>query len=186
MTTGKPIFWGDVETTGLWPDEEHLLLEFAYIITDAELNPLSDGQYLIRQNATQARVLMNDFVRRMHEKSGIIETLGTGREVWAVEAEIIADIREVCGDVQPTFGGNSINLDRNFLHAFMPELNDQVLSYRNIDVSSLKELARRWAPDIADAATELKTGAHRALDDIRESIAELRFYRDRRFIGGGQ
>ncbi|MHA3723822.1 oligoribonuclease [Leucobacter sp. HY1910] len=184
MNTPAPLCWLDTETTGLHPDEGHLLLEVAYAITDADLNILSERSYVIRQDPFQASRLMPEVVRDMHERNHLLHEVWSGRGLAQVEQEIIADIRAHAADVSLPVAGNSLTLDRAFLHRFMPTLNDEVLSYRNVDVSSIFELAQRWAPDIAVASLAEKSGSHRALADVHASISQLRVLRDLGFIGG--
>ncbi|WP_233613276.1 exonuclease domain-containing protein [Leucobacter edaphi] len=111
--------------------------------------------------------------------------LGTGHEMAPAEAEIIQHVRQVCGDERPAFAGNSINPVPNCPHEPMPSLNDEVLGYRNIDVSSITELASRWSPDLAQEVALRKSGTHRVMGDILESIAELRLSREPGFVGAG-
>lgn len=157
------------------------LVEIAVLVTDSELNVIGDGIDLVI-HATQGQLDgMNDFVREMHTSSGLITEIPNGISIQEAEKEIMAYL-ESAGTVagKSPLAGNSVSVDRNFIARDMPLLNEY-LHYRTIDVSSIKELTRRWYPKVYFAAPA-KTGNHRALGDIQDSIAELAYYRSSVFI----
>ncbi|MDQ1392566.1 MAG: oligoribonuclease [Acidimicrobiaceae bacterium] len=170
------LAWMDLEMTGLDPSHD-TIVEIATLITDDDLNVLAEGPDLVITADPGALAAMADVVRKMHTKSGLlaaIEASSTtveeaGRATLEFLRQHIAHPRSV------PLCGNSIGTDRRFLAIFLPEI-DNYLHYRSVDVSTLKELARRWYPD-AYAAAPKKAGGHRAMDDIRESVAELAYYR---------
>lgn len=156
--------------------ERDALVEISCVVTDAELRPLSPGIDIVIRPPQEALDQMNGFVREMHTKSGLILEFDGGTTLEDAQAQVIAHIREVVPEgVKPPLGGNSVGTDKTFLTRDMPELIE-LLSYRVIDVSSLKELAKRWYP-LVSRCTPNKTGGHRALGDIYDSIDELRYYR---------
>ncbi|MFM7224262.1 MAG: oligoribonuclease [Actinomycetota bacterium] len=177
MATAEPLVWIDLEMTGL-DVERHVIVEIACIVTDAALAPLDDGIDLVVHADAAALAEMDDVVRRMHARSGLTPAIEASTATVAeAEAAVLAYVR---GHV-PAAGvaplcGNSIGVDRRFLDRHMREL-DRYLHYRSIDVSSLKELCRRWHPSVYKGRPG-KSDRHRALDDIRESINELAYYRD--------
>jgi len=153
------------------------LVEVAALVTDFELNVLGEGVDLIIKPPAQALEQMIDFVRAMHETSGLLDELEHGVTLAEAEEQVMAYLREHCTyDARPPLAGNSVATDRGFLARDMHDL-DAFLHYRIVDVSSVKELARHWYPRAYYAAPE-KRGNHRALADIQESIEELRYYRD--------
>jgi oligoribonuclease len=170
----------DLEMTGLEP-RRHVIVEIATIITDDELNIIAEGPDLVVHASPEELAQMGDFVTEMHTKSGLLPAI-TASSVSVRDAEVatldfmkshIKDPRSV------PLCGNSIGTDRRFLEEYMPEL-EAFFHYRNVDVSTIKELARRWHPEVLDAKAE-KATSHRALDDIRESIDELVHYRSTLF-----
>lgn len=166
--------------TGLNPEVDELV-EVAVIVTDFALTPLDPGIDLIIKPNQAALDQMDDFVRTMHTTSGLIEEIPSGLEIGTAEQRILEYIdRFVPADKQAPLAGNTIGTDRMFLNRYMPTLDGR-LHYRNVDVSSIKELARRWFPRIYFNAPE-KHGGHRALADIRESIRELDYYRRVAFV----
>ena len=170
------IVWIDCEMTGL-DLERDALIEVAALVTDFELNQLGDGVDLVIRPPDAALAKMDDFVRRMHTSSGLIEELADGVELAEAEAAVLGYVREWVPEPRKApLGGNTVGTDRAFLARDMAGLESH-LHYRVIDVSSIKELARRWFPR-AYFAAPAKNGGHRALADIRESIAELRYYRE--------
>ena len=175
------LAWIDLEMTGL-EVEKHVIVEIACIVTDGALEPLDAGIDIVIHADDDALGRMDDFVRNMHTKSGLLEEIE--KSDVAVETAQARVLEYVKGHVsQPgtvPLCGNSIGVDRRFLDAYMREL-DTYLHYRSVDVSSLKELCRRWYPAIYRKRPG-KAEHHRALDDIRESIAELRYYREQLFI----
>lgn len=178
------IVWIDCEMTGLSLKDD-ALIEVAILVTDGQLNVLDDkGIDLVIKTDQEKLDSMNDFVHDMHVKSGLLEDLKTAtltmQEAEQQALEYIKKFVPAAGKAQ--LGGNSVGNDRNFLARDMPEL-EGYLHYRNIDVSTIKELAKRWFPK-AYYASPAKNGNHRALADIQESIEELRYYRDAVFVEG--
>jgi oligoribonuclease len=171
------LVWIDLEMTGLDVDTD-VIVEIACIVTDSSLAPLDDGIELIVHADPEALARMGDFVREMHTKSGLLPEIERSPiEVGAAEQATLEYVkRHVPKPSVAPLCGNSIGTDRRFLARYMAELDDY-LHYRSIDVSSLKELCRRWYPALYRKRPG-KAEHHRALDDIRESIEELRFYRD--------
>ena len=174
------IVWIDCEMTGL-SLERDALIEVAALVTDFELNQLGDGVDLVVRPPAEALEQMDDFVRGMHTTSGLLDELERGVTLEEAQAQVLAYVRTwVPESRKAPLGGNTVGTDRNFLARDMPEL-EQHLHYRIIDVSSVKELARRWYPRAYFNAPR-KNGGHRALADIRESIEELRYYRAAVFV----
>ena len=174
------LVWIDCEMTGLDLGND-ALIEVAALVTDFDLNVLGDGVDIVIAPPPGAVDQMIDFVREMHTSSGLLEELPHGRTMRAAEDAVLAYVKQHCADgSRPPLAGNTVATDRAFLARDMPEL-EAFLHYRNVDVSSIKELAKRWYPRAYYNAPE-KSGNHRALADIRESIEELRFYRDAIFV----
>jgi oligoribonuclease len=175
------LVWLDLEMTGL-DVERHTIVEIALIVTDAQLEPVDDGLDVVIHQDADALAGMDDFVRKMHTKSGLLEAIGRSDvSLAAAHARALDYLRAHVGAPGTApLCGNSIGTDRRFLDRYMHDL-DTYLHYRSIDVSSLKELCRRWYPEVY-AKRPNKAETHRALDDIRESIEELRFYREQLFI----
>jgi oligoribonuclease len=170
------LVWIDCEMTGL-DLESDALIELAVLVTDSELNVLGDGVDIVIKPPEDALAQMGEFVTDMHRKSGLLERLDDGVTLEEAEAEALAYIRTYVPEVRKApLAGNTIGTDRAFLARDMAALEGHV-HYRNVDVSSLKELAKRWYPRIYFTAPS-KSGNHRALADIRESIEELRYYRE--------
>ena len=174
------LVWVDCEMTGL--DLEHdELVEVAALVTDAELNVLGDGVDVVVKPSDAALEQMNDFVRGMHDHSGLLPLLADGLSLADAEQQVLDYIRQFVPEPRKApLAGNTIGTDRTFLAAQMPTLEGYV-HYRNVDVSSIKELVRRWYPR-AYYNSPAKSGNHRALADIQESIEELRYYRDAVFV----
>ncbi|MGV8967261.1 MAG: oligoribonuclease [Cellulomonas sp.] len=169
------IVWIDCEMTGL-DIVADALVEVAAVVTDSELNVLGEGVDVVISPPPASLEQMGDFVRDMHTSSGLLETLAGGTTLADAEEAVLAYIREWVPDAgKAPLAGNSIGTDKAFLERDMPALTGH-LHYRVIDVSSIKELARRWYPRVYYASPE-KNGGHRALADILESIDELRYYR---------
>ncbi|WP_202387157.1 oligoribonuclease [Nocardioides flavescens] len=157
------------------------LIEVAALVTDYDLTVLGEGVDLIVKPPAEALDQMGDFVRSMHEKSGLLEELDGGLTLAEAEEQVLAYVREHCpAGSRPPLAGNTVATDRSFLTRDMPTL-EGFLHYRIVDVSSIKELSRRWYPRAYYQAPK-KRGNHRALADIQESIEELRYYRDAVFV----
>ena len=174
------LVWIDCEMTGLDLGAD-ALIEVAALVTDFDLNVLGDGIDIIIKPPPAAMDQMVDFVRQMHVTSGLLEELDGGVTLAEAEAQVLAYVREHCADgSRPPLAGNTVATDRSFLARDMPGL-EQFLHYRIVDVSSIKELSRRWFPR-AYFHAQAKRGNTRALADIQESIEELRYYRDSVFV----
>ena len=157
------------------------LVEIAVVITDFELNVLDPGLSIVIKPDASALANMSDFVREMHTTSGLIEEIPNGKSLAEAEYEVLEYVLKYAPSARTApLAGNTIGTDRMFLAKYMPRL-DTHLHYRNVDVSSIKELARRWYPRIYFNAPE-KNGGHRALADILESIRELDYYRAAAFV----
>jgi oligoribonuclease len=171
------LVWIDLEMTGLEPDTD-VIVEIACLVTDDELELVDEGIDVVVHQPPDVLARMGDFVRAMHTKSGLLPAIEASTvDLATAGAQVLAYIREHVPEAGTTpLCGNSIGTDRRFLAAQLREIDDH-LHYRSIDVSSLKELCRRWYP-AAYKAKPIKTETHRALDDIRESVAELRYYRE--------
>lgn len=172
--------WIDCEMTGL-DLERDALIEVAVLITDAELNILDEGLDVLIAPPEGALEQMGDFVRQMHTTSGLLEELPDGLSMAEATRQVMEHVRRYVPEPgKAQLGGNSVGTDKTFLARDMPELIEH-LHYRIIDVSTIKELARRWYPR-AYYQAPAKTGNHRALGDIRDSIQELRYYREAVFV----
>lgn len=166
--------------TGLNPESD-CLVEVAVVITNSELEILDEGLDVVIKPEPTAWANMSDFVRQMHDDSGLTNEVDAGLTLAEAEQLILEYVKKFVPDVKSApLAGNSIGTDRMFLNRYMPEL-DQHLHYRNIDVSSIKELSRRWYPRVYFQLPK-KEGGHRALADIKESIIELRYYRQALFV----
>ncbi len=173
----KYLVWADCEMTGL-DTESDTLVEIALVVTDSDLNIIDPGIDIVIQETGEKLDSMKDVVKKMHEKSGLTkEILNSNVSLKEAETMCLKYLRKlgIQGGSAPLCG-NSIGVDRRFLDKYMPKL-DYFLHYRSVDVSSFKELCRRWYPDIFKARPE-KLGNHRALDDILGSIDEMKYYRD--------
>ena len=174
------LVWIDCEMTGLDLGAD-ALIEVAALVTDFELNVLGDGIDVIVKPPQEALDQMDEFVRTMHTSSGLLEELDSGLTMGEAEEKVLGYIKEHCADgSRPPLAGNTVATDRSFLARDMPDL-ESFLHYRIVDVSSIKELSRRWYPRTYFNAPA-KTGNHRALADIQESIEELRYYRAAVFV----
>ncbi|MEL7208275.1 MAG: oligoribonuclease [Actinomycetota bacterium] len=170
------LVWMDLEMTGLDPAHD-VIVEIATLVTDDELDIVAEGPDLVVHQPEGSLEAMNDVVREMHDKSGLTEQIrastisldDAGEQTLAFIKEHVPEPRTV------PLCGNSIGTDRRFLAQWLPDI-EEYLHYRSVDVSSIKELARRWYPEAA-AKAPTKGGSHRALDDIRESVEELRHFR---------
>ena len=175
-----PLVWIDCEMTGLDLGRD-ALIEVACIVTDGELNQLDEGVDVVIKPPAETLEQMSEVVREMHTASGLLRALPTGVTLAEAEAVVLDYIRSHVPEAKKApLCGNSIATDRAFIIRDMP-LVDAFLHYRMIDVSSIKELARRWYPRVYFASPE-KQGGHRALADITESIRELRYYRAAVFV----
>ncbi|WP_431036441.1 oligoribonuclease [Streptomyces sp. P6-2-1] len=174
------MVWIDCEMTGLSLAND-ALIEVAALVTDSELNILGDGVDIVIRPPEQALATMPEVVRDMHTSSGLLAELDGGTTLADAEERVLSYVREHVKEPRKApLCGNTVGTDRNFLARDMAEL-EGFLHYRIVDVSSVKELARRWYPRAYFNAPE-KKGNHRALADIRESIAELRYYREAVFV----
>ncbi len=178
------LVWIDLEMTGLDP-HRHVIVEIASLITDDDLEIIAEGPDLVIGATPEQLSEMDDFVTAMHMKSGLLDEIrSSALSLEQAQAQTLTFLREhISDDLQVPLAGNSIGTDRRFLAEHMREIED-FLHYRSVDVSTIKELARRWYPDLAAQAPS-KHGSHRALGDIRESLEELRFYREHLFIAQG-
>ncbi len=182
MKTGRMV-WMDLEMTGLDPERERII-EIAALITDAELNVVAEGPNLVVHQAENVLSQMDDWNKKHHGESGLLERVraSTLSEQDADE-QVARFLTEHTSKRKAPLAGNSIHQDRRFLQRYMPKI-DGWLHYRLVDVSTVKELALRWYPKEYEARPN-KKGAHRALDDIHESLAELRYYRKHLFRRNG-
>lgn len=168
------LAWLDLEMTGLDP-ARHTIVEIATLVTDDQLRIVAQGPDLVVRATPRQLEAMDPFVRRMHTRSGLLAAIERSSLSLAEAGQATADfIRQHLQEPTP-LAGNSIGTDRRFLAAQLPEL-EQLFHYRSVDVSTVKELARRWYP-AALAGAPLKKETHRAMDDIKESVAELAYYR---------
>jgi oligoribonuclease len=177
------LIWIDLEMTGLDPDTDSVI-EIATLVTDKDLNVLAEGPELAVAHPLERLQAMDDWNRNTHSKSGLWQrVLDSPHNMAQAEALTIAFLSQWVPAGKSPICGNSICQDRRFLVRHMPRL-EQYFHYRNLDVSTLKELARRWAPALA--AGHNKTSAHTALSDIRDSVNELVYYRTHMGALGGQ
>jgi oligoribonuclease len=183
------LAWIDLEMTGLDP-ARHTIVEIACLITDDELNLVEEGPDLVVAASPEQLADMDDVVRAMHTRSGLLADIEASTLSLAdAGAQTLSFLKRHIPEPRTVpLAGNSIGTDRRFLAQQLPEIEDY-LHYRSVDVSTVKELCRRWCPDVYRAAPS-KKGGHRALQDIRESVAELAYYRaavfDHTPTGGGQ
>jgi len=169
------LIWIDLEMTGLDPQNDQII-EIATVVTDAELNELAEGPVLAIHHPDAVLVGMDEWNTRQHAKSGLTERVRNSHiDTAAAERETLRFLEGWVPKGASPICGNSICQDRRFMARLMPEL-EGFFHYRNLDVSALKELARRWAPEVYKGFN--KDSSHLALDDIRDSIAELRYYRE--------
>jgi len=174
------LVWIDCEMTGL--DLEHdALIEVAALVTDSDLNVLGEGVDVVIKPPAAALAQMKEFVRDMHTHSGLLQELDKGMDLAEAQRLVLEYVREHAPEAnRAPLAGNTVGTDRGFLARDMPELEGH-LHYRIVDVSSIKELVRRWYPRVYFQAPA-KTGNHRALGDIRDSIEELKYYRATVFV----
>jgi oligoribonuclease len=174
------LAWMDLEMTGLDPATD-VIVEIATLITDDALELVAEGPDLVIHQPPEVLATMNEVVLDMHTRSGLLDQIATSTiTLEQAGAETLAFLRQHIPEPRTVpLCGNSIGTDRRFLAVYLPEIEDH-LHYRSVDVSSVKELLRRWNPGVLTDAPP-KAKGHRALDDIRESLAELRYYRDTAF-----
>ncbi len=174
------LVWIDCEMTGLDLGAD-ALVEVAALVTDGDLNVLGEGVDIVIAPPAAALASMGDYVRTMHTSSGLLEQLAGGTTMADAEAQVLAYVREFVPEPRKApLAGNTVGTDRMFLARDMPTLEGH-LHYRNVDVSTIKELSRRWFSK-AYFNSPAKSGNHRALADIQESIEELRYYREAVFV----
>ncbi|WP_459206859.1 oligoribonuclease [Pseudomonas sp. MLB6B] len=175
MPNPQNLIWIDLEMTGLDPDND-VIIEMATIVTDSDLNTLAEGPVIAIHHSDDVLARMDEWNTRTHGNSGLTQRVRDSRTSMAeAEAQTLAFLEQWVPKGKSPICGNSIGQDRRFLYRHMPTL-ESYFHYRNLDVSTLKELAARWAPHVRDSFQ--KGGTHLALDDIRESIAELQHYRE--------
>lgn len=168
------LIWIDLEMTGLSPEQD-TIIEIATIVTDGDLNVLAEGPMLAISQPKAVMAAMDEWNTKQHGGSGLTQrVLESDVTMRDAEKRTIEFLKEWVPAGKSPICGNSIGQDRRFLARYMPEL-EAYFHYRNLDVSTIKELARRWAPAVLDGVQ--KQGAHLALDDIKDSIAELKYYR---------
>jgi len=179
MAEPDRLVWIDLEMTGLDPAQHHII-EIATLITDASLEIVAEGPDLVIHQPESVILAMNEWSVLHHTASGLVDKVRTSTVSLAeAEQRTLEVVKACCVAGTAPLAGNSVHVDRFFLRRHMPALEAH-LHYRNVDVTSIKELVRRWMPKTFSRLPK-KSDAHRALDDIRESIAELRFYRDNVF-----
>jgi len=166
----------DLEMTGLDPGR-HTIVEIATLVTDDNLDVIAEGPDVVIAASPEQLAAMDDFVRAMHTRSGLLAAIEASTTSLADAGAATLEFfrQHLPADQKIPLAGNSIGTDRRFLAAYLPDI-DAFLHYRSVDVSTVKELARRWYPGSLDAAPAKRT-AHRAMDDIKESVAELAYYR---------
>ena len=169
-----PLVWVDMEMSGLVPDRDRIL-EVALVVTDAELNTIAEAPVYVLHQADEVLDAMDSWNRSTHGKSGLVDKVRASRLTEAeVEARILEFLKPIVGERLAPLAGNTVHQDRRFMARYMPAF-DAYLHYRIVDVSTLKELAKRWHPEVLAGVT--KEGKHEALADVYESIEELRHYR---------
>lgn len=181
-TANELLCWGDLETTGLGKHPDEQTLEIALIVTDADLNIVDEFGPVVLSASEQTLSVMNDYVLNMHTTTGLLDRVAQAKLTTAdVDAQLVEFMSKYFGDAKGSalFCGNSIRLDRAFIEKDFPRFAER-LHYRQIDVSTIKELARLWNPDVYENMPE-KLSDHTAMTDIRESIKELRYYRKHLF-----
>ena len=180
MPQNDRLVWIDLEMTGLSTESDEIV-EIAAIVTEADLTEIDAGVSFVVSPSAAALEHMDDFVTNMHTESGLITEIPDGLSLADAQDKVLAYIKgHIPEEGKGQLAGSSVYVDRGFLAKYMPDIN-QYLHYRLIDVSSIKELSRRWYPKVYFNTPD-KTGNHRALADIRESIAELRYYREAVFV----
>ncbi len=175
MDKNTNLVWIDLEMTGLVPEED-LIIEIATLVTDADLNILGEGPVLAIHQSDAALAKMDEWNQRTHGNSGLIERVKASKvDEQAATKATIEFLQQFTEKNSSPMCGNSICQDRRFMARYMPELEDY-FHYRNLDVSTLKELAKRWKPEILAGLTKQST--HQAMDDIKDSVEELKYYRE--------
>jgi oligoribonuclease len=175
------MVWVDLEMTGLDP-QVSVIVEIATIVTESDLTVVAEGPSLVIHQPEEALAAMNDYVRELHTHSGLLERIRASTVSLAdATSQTLAFLTQHCAKGTAPLCGNSVWKDRSFLERYMPSIID-LLHYRIVDVSTVKELARRWYPPELQAPR--KKELHRALDDVRESIEELQWYRAKLFSQG--
>ena len=175
MTDKNNLIWIDLEMTGLEPKTD-VIIEIATIVTDSDLNVLAEGPTLAIHQPDEVLDSMDEWCTNQHGKSGLTQRVKDSKVTEAeAEQQTIEFLKQYVEAGASPMCGNSIGQDRRFLDKYMPEL-EAFFHYRNLDVSTLKELAKRWKPEVA--AGVVKKGSHLALDDIKDSIEELKHYRE--------
>lgn len=176
------LIWMDLEMTGLDP-ERHVIVEIATLVTDDELEIVAEGPNLVIHQPDEALAEMDDFVRNMHRTSGLLDKIAastvTNDEAMRLTLDFIREHSPEPGKVP--LAGNSIRTDRSFLAKYMPDIENW-LHYRCVDVSTVKELVKRWYPNVEHSRPSNGGQLHRAMDDIRDSVDEMRWYRDKVFL----
>jgi oligoribonuclease len=175
------LAWMDLEMTGLLP-ERHVIIEIAMIVTDDDLNTIEEFGPIVIHASEEELAEMEKVVSKMHEANGLLaDVRRSATTLTEASSQALEFLKRHCPNArQVPLCGNSIGTDRRFLVKYMPELENW-LHYRSVDVSSIKELSKRWYPELAELIPK-KDSSHRALDDIRDSIAELQFYRKHLFV----
>ena len=174
MDTSLNLVWLDLEMTGLTPATD-VIIEIATLVTDAQLNTLAEGPVMAIKQSDAALAAMDDWNQKHHDASGLIERVRQSTiDEREAERQTLDFLNQHIGKNDSPLCGNSICQDRRFMANYMPEL-EAFFHYRNLDVSSVKELVRRWKPELLEGL--VKRGAHQAMDDIKDSIAELKYYR---------
>jgi len=172
----RNLIWIDLEMTGLLPDQDRII-EIATVVTDTHLNLLAEGPVMAIRQSDEILAGMDEWNTRQHGESGLVQRVRNSRITEAMaERRTIEFLAQYVDPGVSPMCGNSVCQDRRFLARYMPEL-ERYFHYRNLDVSTLKELAYRWAPEVA--ATFTKQNRHLSMDDIQDSIAELKHYRER-------
>lgn len=175
------LIWMDLEMTGLDPDR-HVIVEIATLVTDDDLNIVAEGPDLVIFQPDDALAEMDDFVTNMHTTSGLLELIKTSTVTHDDAMQQTLDFIKLHSPepMKIPLCGNSIRTDRAFLNKYMPDIENW-LHYRCVDVSTVKELVKRWNPGLEHARPKSEGITHRAMDDVRDSVAELKFYRDKVF-----
>lgn len=182
MADNDKLVWIDLEMTGLEVDR-HVIVEIACVVTDAELTPVDEGVSFVVTATAHELEQMDEFVINMHTTSGLLPEIADGISVSDAEQLVLAYVQSHVPEARKApLAGSSVYVDRGFLSRYMPTL-DAYLHYRIVDVSSVKELTRRWYPRVY-FASPAKEGNHRALADIFDSIKELTYYRSAVFVPG--